>query len=378
MFIDTYFPMVDGVVNVVHNYAQRLSESGYEVVVFCPRHDKKYVDNFGYKVVRCKGVKLFFLDYRLPVPAFDRQFKRALKESKLDIVHIHSPFMVSSLGIKYAKKHNIPVIATMHSQFKKDFYRATHSKLLTTILLKHVMNVFNRCDECFAVNSAVAKIFSDYGAKKYPSVLNNGTEFTPAQDKLAAAQSVNKKYGLSADVPVFIFVGRITLLKNVLFVADALAELNIPDYRMMFIGEGKDMPALKKRIKERGISDKVIFCGRVTGREELKALYCRATLFLFPSMYDASSLVQIEAASQGTPTLFLEGAATAATVKDNESGFIAPAPADPKTYARKIEEILADTALYEKVCKGCYSGLYRTWDDAVEELKEVYEKKCGE
>ena len=58
-------------------------------------------------------------------------------------------------------------------------------------------------------------------------------------------------------------------------------------------------------------------CGKVTDRTLLSYYYARADLFLFPSLYDASSIVQIEAASQKTPTVFLEGAVTANTVENN-------------------------------------------------------------
>ena len=40
LFIDTFYPMVDGVVKVVDNYARELSKTD-EVIVFCPRTDKK-------------------------------------------------------------------------------------------------------------------------------------------------------------------------------------------------------------------------------------------------------------------------------------------------------------------------------------------------
>ena len=48
----------------------------------------------------------------------------------------------------------------------------------------------------------------------------------------------------------------------------------------------------------------------LTDREELKYYYSRADLFLFPSVYDASSIVQIEAASQSTPSLLLKNTLT--------------------------------------------------------------------
>lgn len=373
LFLDTYFPMVDGVINVVHNYATRLAADGdFEVTVFVPKHGKKYVDDFPYKTVRCKSVRFFIIDYSLPLPKLDRKFKRALKQSDLDIVHIHSPFMVGTMGVKYAKKHGIPAIATMHSQFEQDFYRATHSKLITKIMLKKVMKVFNKCDEFYGVSPAVSQVFLRYGAKHLPLVLGNGTEMSPADDRDAAIASVNERYGLPSDMPVFIFVGRITVLKNVLFLAEALANLKDRNFKMLFVGDGKDMPALKKLVTQLKLDENVTYLGRISDREQIKALFCRAKLFLFPSMYDASSLVQKEAASQSTPTLFLEGAVTASDVTDGVNGFIAPAT--PELYAAKIESILTDEELYKKVSEGAKRDLYRTWDDAVEELKDEYRR----
>ena len=110
IFIDTYYPMVDGVISVVDNCAKRLQGEDFEVTVFCPIHDKKYVDDFNYKVERCKSFKVFFLDYRAPIPRLDRAFLKALRESNLDIVHIHSAFALGSMATRYAKKHNIPCI----------------------------------------------------------------------------------------------------------------------------------------------------------------------------------------------------------------------------------------------------------------------------
>ena len=43
---------------------------------------------------------------------------------------------------------------------------------------------------------------------------------------------------------------------------------------------------------------------------------------LFPSMYDASSIVQIEASSQKTPVLFLKNSATASMIENNVNGFL--------------------------------------------------------
>ena len=139
---------------------------------------------------------------------------------------------------------------------------------------------------------------------------------------------------------------------------------------MIFVGDGGDLPALKSKVQKYELTDNVIFAGRITDRELLKALYARATLFLFPSMYDTNSLVQLEAATQKLPTVFLEGSATSATVTDNVSGFIAKPT--PEQYAEKIEEVLANEELYQSVREGAFRDLYVTWDETVAEMKNKY------
>ena len=104
LFIDTFFPMIDGVVMVVDNYARRLCKFA-NVTVFAPAIPNKNFDDSSlpYKVVRAKSFPLFFIDYSLPLPDLDNNFKEELKNNKLDIVHIHSPFTIGKVGIKYAK-----------------------------------------------------------------------------------------------------------------------------------------------------------------------------------------------------------------------------------------------------------------------------------
>ena len=140
---------------------------------------------------------------------------------------------------------------------------------------------------------------------------------------------------------------------------------------MLFVGKGQDGERLAALVREQGLSDEVVMCGLVSGREMLEKLYSRAKLFLFPSLYDANSLVQIEAACQGTPTLFIEGARTAATVTPGVNGYISPA--DEEQYARTILAILADEEGYARISTAAREQLYLNWDDVV---KEVYADYC--
>ena len=367
LFIDTWYPMVDGVIMVVDNYAKRLSKF-CDVTVFTVDTGVDTREH-PYKIVKTKSRQLFKLAYKIPY--ITKEFKKTLNEYDLDIVHIHSPFFVGKEGLKYAKERNIPVISTLHSQFKKDFKRSARLNFIVNILMKKVLKVFDACDENYAVNNKISEIFYEYGLKRLPKVTRNGTDMLPVEDKEKAIETVNKKYNIDKDTPVFLFVGRITRLKNVYFITEALAKLKNQDYKMFFVGEGNDAAEVERLAKKLGISDKVILTGKIVDRELLKAIYLRAKLFLFPSKYDASSLVQIEAASQGTPTVFLEGTATSATVTDNVNGFIAKDSLED--FVAKIEEVLENKELYNTVSKNASEQLYVTWDTCVQEMYKIYE-----
>ena len=376
LFVDVFYPMTDGVTIVVDNYAKRLSEK-CNVIVFAPRYIGKNFDDsiFNYKVVRCRSLKVPFIDYSLPMPKMDNNFQNTLKEYNLDIVHIHSPFTIGEAGIKYAKKNNIPVIGTMHSQYKQDFMRAVRNDTLASTLTKKIIRVYNKCDECWAVNSEVARIFyEDYGYKELPKVMNNATEMIPV-DANIAKKTIDEKYHLKNE-KIFIFVGRINALKNIFFIADALRLVrerkpNL-DFKMFFIGTGQDEDDLKKVINKYNLENNVIMVGKVSDRELLAYFYSRSDLFLFPSLYDASSIVQIEAASQKLPVLFIEGAATTATVTNNVNGFIVPN--DVSKYADMIIKVSEDDKLRKMVSENAFRDLYKSWDNAINEVIDEYQK----
>lgn len=382
LFNDSFFPMTDGVVMVVDNYARRLSKYA-NVIVFVPKYINKDFDDskLPYKVVRCYSIKVPFLDYSLPIPKLDKEFRRELDKYKLDLVHIHSPFTIGEAGLKYAKKHHVPCIATMHSQFKQDFKRAVKSDVIATKFNNRLMKVFNKCDECWAVNSEVARIFyEDYKCKKYPRVMNNATEMMPLKDEKKAINLINKKYNIKRNEKVFLFVGRINLLKNILFIVDALKAVKSKNpklkFKMLFVGSGQDEKVLSEYIKQLNMEKEIIMCGKITDRYELECHYKRADLFLFPSTYDASSIVQIEAASQSTPGIFLKDTATASTVTNNINGFLSEHTVG--AYSDRIIEVMSDKRLYDKVSKNAFIDLYKNWDKCIDEVFELYKEFIDE
>lgn len=380
LFIDTWYPMVDGVIKVVDNYARRLVQY-CDVVVFCPEtrgYSKEEDKKMPYEIVRCGSVPLLGNDYDIPTASLDPVFETKLLRSKIDIVHIHSPFAVGMSGVLHAKMNKLPVVATLHSQYKQDFEKPLHFKFSVNMAMDAIMRVFNACDECWAVNGGIKELYEkEYGLTAPCKVRLNATDHKPVADPAEAARIVNETYGVPADATVFLFVGRINFIKNIDFTVRALAkakEMGLRNFRMLFAGKGQDEEALSALVRELGLEEEVVMCGLINGKDMLENLFSRAKLFLFPSLYDANSLVQIEAACQGTPTLFLEGAKTAATVTPGVNGFIS-APGE-ENYARAILDILSDTQTYERVGDAARRDLYLNWDDVVREVYADYCRFC--
>ena len=386
LFIDTWYPMVDGVIKVVDNYARRLVQY-CNVVVFCPEtkgYRKEDDALLPYQVVRCNSFPIIHNDYDFPTPALDPRFAAQLIRSGIDVVHIHSPFTLGLAGVLYAKLYKLPLVATLHSQYKQDFEKALKPKLATDVAMDGIMRVFNACDECWAVNAGIKELYeTEYGLTAPCKVRLNATDHRPVVNPEEAARVVNETFGIPADATVFLFVGRINYIKNIDFTVRALAkakEMGLKNFRMLFVGKGQDEEKLASLVQELGLTEEVVMCGLVSDKEMLENLYSRAKLFLFPSLYDANSLVQIEAACQGTPTVFLEGARTAATVTPEVNAFVS-APGE-ESYAQIIVDILSDPEGYDRVSAAARKDLYLNWDDVVREvfadycaLRELYEKK---
>ena len=124
------------------------------------------------------------------------------------------------------------------------------------------------------------------------------------------------------------------------------------------------------------MEDEVILTGKILDRDLLKAIYYRADLFIFPSLFDSSSLVQIEAASQETPTIFVDGSVTSDTVEDNINGF--KEKEDVDLFAKRIINIMEDKRLYNKVKKAARKDLATSWSDIGKETYDYYIKTINE
>lgn len=384
IFMDDFYPSVNGVVLVIDNLAKMLSKNN-DVTLVVPYTTSIDEDkNRVYEVKRIRSYRIPHSEFRFSEvkPRFSKVYKYLLSK-KFDIVHIHSPFMVGKLGLRIAHDLNVPCVCTMHTRFDFEIRKRVNDKLIYNFVMNDIIKTFNRCDAGIAINSKMIDVYKDYGCTLNPKIIYNGTELLPLNDKEGHIKAVNKLYDLEGVQHVFLFVGRMVDIKNIFFILDALKLLKEDNvkFKMLYVGDGSDLEKLKKKTREYNMTDDVIFTGKIMNRELLSSIYLRSELFLFPSLFDASSLVQIEAAVNETPALFIEGSVTSDTVINNVSGFTAKN--DVESYKNRIKEIINDKKLLKKVSVNARKMLGKSWADIAIETNDYYNylierKKLGE
>lgn len=370
MFSDSFYPLIDGVIGVLNNSALQMMEK-CNVVVCVPKHKGK-VPQQKYLVIGAGSTYVKFLNYDMAQPSTDIKFNKYMKMLNIDVIHVHSPFFMGMYGAKLAKKRNIPLYATFHSQFKADFENAVPVKSVVKFLMSTIMKVFNACDIVFTMHEASKQNLLSYGYTGKVELLPNGTDHICPTNIQERKEIINKKYNIGKDEPVFLFVGRLVKLKNILFIVDALNILKNEGFKfkMFYVGNGTDEQELRDKIAETNLQNDIILTGKIMDRNELANYYIRADLFLFPSLYDTSSIVQIESACYHTPAVFIKGSTTSCTVTDNVNGFLTENSV--KDYANRIKQIMQNKELLKTVSENANNQLYVTWKQICNRLYNDY------
>ncbi len=379
MFMDSWYPDLNGVILVMENLIKNMRDYA-DITLVIPKTGSEADDkNYPFKIIRVDSIPLLNTGYYLGLVDLKYfKYKKMFENIDFDIIHIQSPAALGRLGIRVAREKNIPVVATMHVRWEFEFKKYLKSTLLSNLCIKHLIKSYNKCNSCIALNRALIDVYKGYGYKGEFTIIHNGTDLEIVKDPKKATAQVNNMFRFDEDEKVFLFVGRIISIKNIFFILNVLRKLKEMNYafKMLYVGTGPDYDALLNKVKEYNMEDEVILTGKILDRDLLKAIYYRADLFIFPSLFDSSSLVQIEAASQETPTIFVDGSVTSDTVEDNINGF--KEKEDVVLFAKRIINIMEDKKLYNKVKKSARKDLATSWSDIGKETYDYYIKTINE
>ncbi len=104
--------------------------------------------------------------------------------------------------------------------------------------------------------------------------------------------------------PMVLFLGRVTLQKGPNYFLEAARQALEVDPSLWFVvaGDGDQLLDLIERTAAMGIGDRVLFAGFVD-REEVAALFARASVFVMPSVSEPFGIVSLEAMDARIPAI---------------------------------------------------------------------------
>ena len=371
-FSDTFLPIVDGVGRVVQAYAETLAGMGHQVTVVAPMYDTGFQGGFPYQLVEFRGMCVPGMkQYKIGEAMLDAHYRKRIRMIELDIVHAHSPFTAGSEALRLAAVRKLPLVGTFHSKYYDDFLKTTKSESIARMLTKVVVNYYNRCDEVWAVGRNTADVLHSYGYEGEIQVMPNGATLRTAHE--SDVEEVTRRFSLGDD-PVILFVGQMDWKKNILTVLEACGELKKQGkrFRLLLAGQGIDLNNIRKKIDELGIQDRAQTLGHITDTSLLDGLYTRASVFAFPSLYDAAPMVVREAAVMGTPSVMVRGSTAAEIIRDGENGYLCEN--DPADLARVIAGILTDPEKAAAVGQTARETIPVPWSKVLETASERYER----
>lgn len=370
---DSFPPEIDGVANAVVNYAGIINRSYGSATVVTPSNPQADDSAFDFPVCRYPSLDTTRLvGYRAGMP-FSPEIQRRLDEQNFDIIHSHCPISSTLLARLLRERIDVPLVMTYHTKFDIDIAKAISSKILQEEAKRMLVENISACDEVWTVSRGAGENLRSLGYKGDYLIMPNGVDLPRGRvDEELVAQTC-RDYDLPEGLPVFLFLGRMMWYKGIRIILDALKELSDSgrDFRMVFVGGGTDRDEIVDYCNKLGLEGRVFFCPAIHDRNIVRAWYCRANLFLFPSSFDTNGLVVREAAACGLASVLIRSSCAAEDVDDGETGFLIEE--NSRSMAEKLETLCQCPETVKRVGLQAQSRLYISWDESVGNACRRYE-----
>ncbi len=225
------------------------------------------------------------------------ELRKYLLENNYSIVHSHlNTISVFPLFVAWLVK--IPVrIAHNHSVLGGNEWKRNVLKLF----LKHFSKIF--ATNYFACSEKAGRWL--FGNKNFDKgqvlIINNGINFDKFNISEQTIYSIKDKLSLKNRI-VIGHVGRFTYAKNHMKLLDIFNEIYKKNNNacLLLIGDGELHNDIVERVRELGLTGKVIYTGKVSNPE---VYYPLMDLIILPSYFEGFSIVSIEAQISGIPVL---------------------------------------------------------------------------
>jgi phosphatidylinositol alpha 1,6-mannosyltransferase len=253
-----------------------------------------------------------------------------------NLIHVSSPEFLGHSAVRYAKAHDLPVVASVHTRF--DTYGRYYGLgFLEPLLTAGMRRFYRKCDAIVAPSESFAEVLRAERMNFDIGIWSRGidrTVFNPAARNLGWRRSL----GIADDDFVIAFFGRIVLEKGIDIFGDVVVELKRRGiaHKVLVIGDGPARDTFAAQVPD------AIFAGHQAGPDLGRAI-ASADLLLQPSVTETFGNVTSEAMACALPVVGANATGTSSLVTDGVTGALVP-PRDIVAYADAIEHYATDRA----------------------------------
>ena len=346
LFTDCYKPVINGVVTSIGIQKQALEAEGHEVFLFC--HDFPGYRETEANVFRFKSVVAPFqhenrMSFPWPIKPIGM-----LARKRIDVVHIHTPFVVGLYGILTSAWLGRPRIFTHHTLWDEYTHYLPFPRPISHAIAMGLIRTF--CQGSAAVISPSEMVMNrlrQQGITRPIHVLPTGID--PKVFHGGDPSGPLRELGIGEGQKLWIYIGRLGKEKSVDFLFETLAREPFPEIKLAVIGDGPYRAELEKIRDRLGLQEQVKFLG-YRKREELKNYMAAARGLVFASQTETQGLVILEAQAGGCPVLAIRGPGVTEAVNDGETGKMF-APGDKAGFLAAWRELTHDDAMHARMSK---------------------------
>lgn len=358
IFTESYPPLVNGVSTSILMLEHALTKLGHEVFIITVSDNKiDYVlENNGH-ILRLPSVNLAnCYDYKM-TSVYPIKAVNMIKKMNLDVIHSNVEFTVGIFARVVSEQLSIPLVHTYHTNWEDyTHYITKNKKILDDIckkLLKYLVVFFEdkTVTELIVPSNKIYNLFKDkYKFTKNIHIIQTGIEtskFYKENFNQKDINSLKKKLGIKKKDFVVMTVSRLAKEKSVDRIINNHKELvkKYSNMKLLIVGDGPDIDKLKDEAKSLGVSDSVIFTGKVP-LSDIPIYYQLGNVFVTASKSETQGLTVVEAISSSLPVVAVKDDSFVNSVIEDFNGFVFT---DDEKYINSISKLYEDKDLYNRL-----------------------------
>jgi glycosyltransferase involved in cell wall biosynthesis len=261
---------------------------------------------------------------------------RLIRAARPELVHLHSRIGADVWGGVAARMAGTPVIHTR---------RVDNPEPRWLVAAKYRLH-----DRVIAISEGIARVLLSEGLPPAKlRVVRSAVDWQRYAGSCVRAE-VAAELGVPGDALLIGVVAQLIPRKGHRFLLDALPPLVrlYPRLRVLVFGQGPEEQALRHRILEAGLGDRVLLVGF---RSDLDRILPCLDLLVHPATMEGLGVSLLQAASAGVPILASRTGGIPEAVRDGETGLLVP-HGDVPALAAALESLLGDADLRRRLGEG--------------------------